>query len=110
MSSKQWLAVVAWVVVPMTATAQQKQAQFAPTDANAPITSMGYESAFKGYRASGDEEKTPDKVWRSANEEMGRLGGHVGQIKADASQPVVKHGADAEVPMEGTPADHRTHH
>jgi hypothetical protein len=110
MSSKQWLAVVAWVVVPMTATAQQKHPQFAPTDANAPITNIGYESAFKGYRASGDEEKTPDKVWRSANEEMGRLGGHAGQMKNSASQPAVTHGADAEVPVQGSTGGHRTHH
>ncbi|MFC7514392.1 hypothetical protein ACFQUU_05190 [Herbaspirillum sp. GCM10030257] len=110
MSSKLWLAVVVWGVVPMTATAQQNQVQFAPTDANAPITVIGYESAFKGYRASRDEEKTPDKVWRFANEEMGRLGGHAGQIKADASQPVVEHGADAEIRKQGTRTDHRTHH
>lgn len=109
MSSKQWLAAVAWVVVPMTATAQQKQAPFAPTDANA-TTAIGYESAFKGYRASRDEEKTPDKVWRSANEEMGRLGGHAGQMKDRASPPAVTHGADALVPVKGGAADHRTHH
>ncbi|WP_151638761.1 hypothetical protein [Noviherbaspirillum aerium] len=110
MSSKQWLALVAWVFVPAAAFAQEKQTQYAPTDAAAPITAIGYESAFKGYRSPSDEGNTPDKVWRSANEEMGKLGGHAGQMKESPSQPAGASNAVPSTPVQGGAVDHSKHH
>ena len=48
-----------------------------PADAKAAVTSRPYESAFKDYRPYVE----PDIArWRETNEEMGRLGGHVGHV------------------------------
>jgi hypothetical protein len=110
MSSKQWLALAAWVLVPVAAIAQEKQTQPAPTDATAPVTAISYESAFTGYRTPSDEGNTPDKVWRSANEEMGKLGGHAGQMKDGASQPTGTSSAAPSAPAQGGVVDHSKHH
>jgi hypothetical protein len=110
MSSKQWLTVATWVLVPVAAIAQEKQTHYAPTDAKAPVTAIGYESAFKGYRSSSEEGNTPDKVWRAANEEMGKLGGHVGHMKDGAAQPAGTSSAAPSAPSQGGSADHSKHH
>lgn len=106
MSTKQWLAVLAWAFVPFAATAQEKQTQYNPADATAPVSAAAYESAFKDYRAPNNEGETPDKVWRSANDEVGRLGGHVGHVKDGADAPDATNAA----PKQGSAADHSKHH
>lgn len=118
MSSKQWIALAAWVLVPFAAFAQQKQSQYAPTDANAPVDTVRYESAFKSYRVSGDESPSPGKVWRAANEEMGKLGGHAGQMKSEGATPaaaLVAAPATSSAPSDapakqGGAVDHSKHH
>lgn len=110
MSSKQWLAVAAWVCVPVAASAQQQQTPPNPLDANAPTAAVTYESAFKNYRTSTDDSATPDKVWRSANEEMGRIGGHAGHMKDAGSAPAASPNANAPAPKQGGAMDHSKHH
>lgn len=110
MSSRQWLALAAWVLVPVAAVAQEKQTQVVPTDAAAPVTAITYESAFKGYRSLTDDGNTPDKVWRSANQEMGKLGGHAGQMKDGVGQPAETSGAALPAPAQGGAVDHSKHH
>ncbi|MEC4722889.1 MULTISPECIES: hypothetical protein [Noviherbaspirillum] len=109
MSSKQWLAVAAWVCVPLAASAQQ-QTQPNPLDANAPTAAVSYESAFKNFRASNDEGTTPDKLWRSANDEMGKIGGHAGHMKDAGSTPVAPANANTPAPQQGGAVDHSKHH
>jgi hypothetical protein len=111
MPFKQCLAIVALASVPFAAVAQPKQSQYQPTDANAPVSAMGYESAFKNYRASDDEGESPDKVWRPANEEMGKLGGHAGQMK-DVAPPAPDSMADRAAPSDNRAAgyEHRGMH
>ena len=48
-----------------------------PADSKAAVPARAYESAFKDYRPYADPEVAR---WRQANEEMGRLGGHVGHV------------------------------
>ena len=116
MSSKQWLALAAWVLMPFAATAQQKQAQHHPTDTNAHVSTIGYASAFKAYRASHDQSETPDTRWRAANAEMGRLGGHAGHMKESAEQEGASAGltqvpkVSNAMPNQGGAADHSKHH
>jgi hypothetical protein len=50
------------------------------------VPARPYESAFKGYRPYVDPEVTR---WRQSNEEVGRLGGHVGHVPK-AQGPAVK--------------------
>lgn len=109
MSTKQWLAVAAWALLPMAASAQQEQANYNPADANAPVNAMPYESAFKSFRSSSDEQATPDKVWRTANDEMGKLGGHAGHMKSGQSQPDASPAVKASE-KQGNAVDHSKHH
>lgn len=83
MSFKQWLVLAAWALLPLAA-AQEKHSPITPRTAASSGGSMEYQSAFADYRAFTEEGATPDKQWRSANEEMGKLGGHAGHMK-DAS-------------------------
>lgn len=48
-----------------------------PADAGAAVPAFLYESAFAGYRAAVEGRAIP---WREANDEVGRLGGHVGHV------------------------------
>lgn len=80
MSLQTWTAIVLLAGLPLIATAQSvKPAN--PADPAAVVTAPVYESAFADYQALQEERETPDKVWRSANDEMANLGGHVGHTK-----------------------------
>ena len=48
-----------------------------PADPKAAVPARPYEPAFKDYRPYVDPEVAR---WRQSNEEMGRLGGHVGHV------------------------------
>ncbi|WP_194724757.1 hypothetical protein [Noviherbaspirillum malthae] len=110
MSTRQWLAVAAWGLLPIAALAQQEQAKYNPADASAPVNAVPYESAFKGFRSNGDEQASPDKIWRSVNDEMGKLGGHAGHMNSGQGQPAAS-SAVATVPeKQGSGADHGMHH
>jgi hypothetical protein len=56
------------------ATAQQ-EGQPNPADPGARVPAAKYESPFKGYVPYREEKLAP---WRELNEEVGRVGGHVG--------------------------------
>ena len=66
--------------------AAQNTAPPDPADPNAAVPVRPYESAFKDYRPYVDSDFVR---WREANEEMGRLGGHVGHVSG-ASQSAVR--------------------
>ena len=60
-----------------SSAAAQATARPDPADPKAAVPARPYESAFKDYRPYVD----PDVArWRQSNEEMGRLGGHVGHV------------------------------
>jgi hypothetical protein len=102
MTVKQWLAVGVLASLPFAATAQQAPQQPNPLDANATVPASTYESAFKNYQSTADEQASPDKAWRSANDEMAKLGGHAGHMKDDAPP--------SSVPARAVPMDHSKHH
>jgi hypothetical protein len=105
MSTQQWLALAAMAILPFAAAQQKQQAERDPAQPDAPAAAFRYESAFSNYRTSADEDQSPDKVWRFANNEMEKLGGHAGHLKDSARQTdAVATGRAA------TPADHGKHH
>jgi hypothetical protein len=57
--------------------AAQTPARPQAADPKAATASCPYESAFKDYRPYADPEIAR---WREANEEVGRLNGHVGHV------------------------------
>jgi hypothetical protein len=65
-----------------------------PADPKAGAPLRPYESAFKGYRPYVDPEVAR---WRDANEEMGRLGGHLGHVPRE-SGAIIKPGAKLPPP------------
>ena len=82
---KQCLALGILASLSLAATAQQAPHQPGPLDVNAPVPAPAYASAFNSYQGATDSGETPDKIWRSANDEVGRLGGHAGHMNgADA--------------------------
>ena len=109
MSFEKYLAITALALLPFLANAQQKQPQPGPTDADAPITAFTYESAFKNYRTTPEESETPDKVWRSVNDEVGRLGGHGGHMKDDDGEAASPAPEETASPQGGA-ANHGKHH
>jgi hypothetical protein len=97
MSSSHWITVAVAALMPLAATAQQTQ-QFNPAEADAPIPTAGYVSAFEGYRTTPDEQVSPGKAWRAANEAVKSNDAHAGH----GSMPPM--GAAASVPKAGNPA------
>jgi hypothetical protein len=82
--------------------AAQSPARPDPADPKADVPVRAYESAFKGYRPYYD----PDLVrWRVANEEMGRLNGHMGHVPGSVP-PRVPAGA-AQPPAHSTPGERK---
>ena len=57
--------------------AAQSTARPDPVDPKARVPVQPYESAFKDYRPYVDPKLAR---WRDSNQEMGRLGGHIGHV------------------------------
>lgn len=76
--------------------AAQTSARPDPADPKAAVLARAYESAFKEYRPYADPEIAR---WRQANDEMGRLGGHVGHVgQVPRETSPAKPGAKPPVP------------
>jgi hypothetical protein len=67
----------------------------AAADAQTPAQSTGeravsappYRSAYEGYRPYADEPAAP---WREVNDTVGRVGGHIGVLRAEAADATSK--------------------
>ncbi|MGK5056203.1 hypothetical protein ACQ4WY_04580 [Janthinobacterium sp. LB2P49] len=74
-------------VLPLAASAASPAASTpapsAPQEAQAPVPAATYRSAFAGYRPAAEDDATPDQAWRSANEKVGKAGGHMGMMKME---------------------------
>lgn len=108
MSSKKWLALAAWALLPFAATAQEKHSSATPAPAAASARALDYQSAFSDYRSFNEEDATPDKLWRPANDEMGTLGGHAGHMKVAPAVTTSRNEPPAVQPSGGR--DHSKHH
>jgi hypothetical protein len=107
MSFAHSLAVAALASLPLAAIGQQYQQHHHPAnpvDASTNVPASSYESVFKNYKAAADEQESPDKTWRAANDEVAKLGGHAGHIKSDSGA------SSAPLPLQEKPADHSKHH
>lgn len=80
MKSKFCILLIA--ALPATAPAQQREAPPHPADPAAKALPARYESAFAGYRAYREEKLAP---WREVNDEVGRVGGHVGMFRSQGA-------------------------
>lgn len=104
---KQWISVAVLAVTPL-ALGQDKP-QSSPFDSRAPAGALRYESSFTGYRTAHDEGSTPDQLWRQANHEMGKLGGHAGHVSRVFSEDAEQ--AELNGPStQSSPGNHGKHH
>jgi hypothetical protein len=74
---KPYLALALLVAFAPVAAAQHQERPNNPADPRAPAPAARYESAFAGYVPYREEKLAP---WREVNEEVGRVGGHVGMF------------------------------
>ena len=72
----------ALTLAPAAGAAQHGSAQSGPTHPAAPVPATTYESAFAGYVSLREEKLAP---WRDVNDEVGRVGGHVGILRGTAA-------------------------
>jgi len=63
------------------AAAAQTGARPDPADPNARVPETVYRSTFDGYRMHELSKQIP---WREANQEVGRVGGHIGILRDQA--------------------------
>lgn len=63
------------------AAAQQQAAAAHPADPRALVPPPQYSSAFNSYRPFRDEKPGP---WREINDEVARVGGHLGIFRSSA--------------------------
>ena len=71
----------ALALVAGAAAAQEKRPD--PKDPKAKTPPVEYRSAFEGYRPFAEAELAP---WRAVNEEVERVGGHVGVLREQEKQ------------------------
>lgn len=92
---------VAWALLagPLAAFAQTG-ARPDPTDPRLSTPAPAAESAFAGYRSYRDEPLAP---WREVNDEVSRVGGHVGVLRADEAAEKQPAGAAAQPAAKAAP-------
>jgi hypothetical protein len=76
-------AVAGAAALSLTFGAALAQSREKPSPAPA-LDAPTYQSVFDSYRPWRDETRAD---WRKANEEMGQLGGHAGQLRASPATP-----------------------
>ena len=69
------ILVLAVLAVAAGAAHAQSERRPNPTDPQAKVPSVGFRSAFEGYRPFAEPEA---RDWRRSNEEVGKAGGHAG--------------------------------
>jgi len=97
MSFLYWPKVAVLALLPVAAIAQQVRPAN-PADANAAVREAGYVSAFGKYRIAVDDQETPDRAWRAANEEVGRSDPHAGHMAMPGmkAQPGTQHASPTQ--------------
>jgi len=103
-----WSVAAVLALLPLAATAQQPQ-QADPANPDAPVPAMGYVSAFSNYSTLADEQISPEKAWRAANEEVQGKDGHSGHMLMSGTG-AESHAPKAETPQPDAHAGHGSHH
>lgn len=108
MTARQYFTLGLLAILPLAASAQQTTQgtshPHSPLDAGTAVSAPAYVSAFKDYQSAPDEQAAPDKVWRRANEAVGKPGSHAGHIGENAAMvPTVKPKATAEAARPSSP-------
>jgi hypothetical protein len=79
-SAMLWLCCAIGALLSLPSAAQQAAASN-PADPSVAVPPPSYESAFSGYVRQREEKLAP---WREVNEEVARVGGHIGILRGPA--------------------------
>jgi hypothetical protein len=63
-----WLLIAAALSLPQAAALAQAISD--PADPQAPAPALRYQSVFDNGHAHAEDERTPDEIWRAANERL----------------------------------------
>ncbi|RPJ47097.1 MAG: hypothetical protein EHM16_07295 [Betaproteobacteria bacterium] len=97
MQSKLAVLCCAYAALWMPHAAAQPHINSTPADPRAAVPAPAYTSAFAGYRPLRDEPLAP---WRDVNDEVARIGGHLGMFGGGAH---TGHGAKPDPATTGGP-------
>jgi len=78
-----FIAVIALAAHGPLAAAQPAASNTNPADPAAPVPALQYESAFTDYRGF---RETPLVPWRDVNDEVARIGGHLGIVRSQGNR------------------------
>lgn len=115
MSIAFYLSTFILVATPL-AVAAPTQSPSDPTEAAAAVKPYEYKSAFQDYRSMAENGDAPGTIWRAANDEVGRIGGHAGIMRSaqDADANATSKDGAAEwlpfTPHSGHSGHHGSHH
>lgn len=98
-----WLALAAIALAPAAHAASGASPTTDPSQPSAPTTVFQYESVIKTYQTAPQDDATPGQTWRAANEEVGRIGGHAGYMKAHDASTYAGHSTPAASQSKATP-------
>lgn len=104
MSFSYWLTAAAVAFLPLAAPAQQTQQQLDPSDGASANAVPAYVSPFEGYIRVSADNTSPDKVWRTANDQVrtqGSHGGHAMQSGLENTQAKPVPGSNKNGPAQG---------
>jgi hypothetical protein len=90
----------------LPSAAAQQAARGNPADPAARVPAPQYSSAFTGYQALRDE---PPLAWQSANDEVARVGGHLGILRA-APTPARPAASTGTIVKPASGGGHHGHH
>lgn len=93
---KTLLAMAVLAAVAPFAAAQQSRPE--PTDSATPVPAFRYDSGFAGYRGFRDEPLAP---WREVNDDVARIGGHIGIVRGARVKPPADTKPELTLPAEG---------
>jgi len=95
---------LAAAAIALIAGGAHAQSRPKPDDPTAPTAPLSYASSFAGYRTFDD---VPLASWRGVNEEVDRIGGHVGVLRAEQRGDAQPAAAPAPVMPRGMHSDTR---
>jgi hypothetical protein len=117
MTPSQFAAACVLASMSFAAAAQRVPIRPDPLDANAAVPTPAYQSVFDTFqKQSGDEQPSPDKGWRAANDEVARSeehGGHgapAAPVAPPAAVAPVTQRPIAPAPAKAPTSDHSKHH
>lgn len=102
-----WLGFITIAATPFALAALEEVPEADPSSLTAPVPSFQYKSAIESYLPIVEDDVAPDKRWRAANEEVARIGGHAGYMKAEGAS---SHASHQHAPPAAQPAATETSH